>query len=75
MSRPPDPRTPAELEQVQTRWVGSDSILFATSHRPWPPPDTPWVMTQRWNDLLFLHYEVPAELLRPLVPDVLTLDT
>ena len=36
---------------------------------------TPWVMTQRWNDLLFLHYEVPAERLRALVPDVLTLDT
>jgi uncharacterized protein YqjF (DUF2071 family) len=36
---------------------------------------TPWVMTQRWNDLLFLHYEVPAEKIRPLVPEVLALDT
>ena len=36
---------------------------------------TPWVMTQRWNDLLFLHYQVPAEKLRPRVPEVLTLDT
>jgi uncharacterized protein YqjF (DUF2071 family) len=35
----------------------------------------PWVMTQRWNDLLFLHYAVAPALLRPLVPDVLTLDT
>jgi uncharacterized protein YqjF (DUF2071 family) len=35
----------------------------------------PWIMTQRWNDLLFLHYAVPPEVLRPLVPDTLTLDT
>ena len=73
--RLPDSRTPAELEEVQTRWVGFDSILFATSHRPWPPPMTPWVMTQRWSDLLFLHYSVTPETLRPLVPEVLTLDT
>jgi hypothetical protein len=36
---------------------------------------TPWVMTQRWNDLLFLHYAIPAEKLRALVPEALTLDT
>jgi len=36
---------------------------------------SPWIMTQRWNDLLFLHYALPPEVLRPLVPDVLTLDT
>ncbi len=35
----------------------------------------PWVMTQRWNDLLFLHYAVSPGLLRPLIPDVLELDT
>lgn len=32
-------------------------------------------MTQRWNDLLFLHYSMAPEALRSLVPDVLTLDT
>jgi hypothetical protein len=32
-------------------------------------------MTQRWNDLLFLHYSVAPELLRPLIPDALTLET
>ena len=36
---------------------------------------TPWVMTQCWNDLLFMHYEVAAEKLRALVPEALTLDT
>ncbi len=72
-------RSPADSsfdpEEARTRWFGADSILFATAHRPWPAPVTPWVMTQRWNDLLFLHYEIPVDKLRPLVPEVLTLDT
>ena len=34
----------------------------------------PWIMTQRWNDLMFLHYALPPEVVRALVPDVLTLD-
>lgn len=71
--RIPDLTTPA-LEENLTTWLGADSILFATAHRPWPLPSTPWVMTQRWNDLLFLHYAVAPHLLRPLVPDVLALD-
>jgi uncharacterized protein YqjF (DUF2071 family) len=62
-------------EESRTQWVGADSILFATAHRPWPAPMAPWIMTQRWNDLLFLHYPVSPEALRQLVPDVLTLDT
>jgi uncharacterized protein YqjF (DUF2071 family) len=62
-------------DEQRTRWIGADSILFATQHRPWPPPMTPWVMTQRWNDLLFLHYDVAPERLRELVPSSLTLDT
>jgi len=73
----PKPQMPAspELEDEPTRWISVNSILFATRHRPWPPPMTPWVMTQRWNDLLFLHYEVPPEMLRVLVPEALELDT
>ena len=35
----------------------------------------PWVMTQRWNDLLFLHYALAPEAVRAVVPEVLTLDT
>ncbi len=74
MKLPPDPDLNT-AEQDQIRWIGSDSILFATAHRPWPPPMTPWLMAQRWNDLLFLHYAVAPEALRPLVPEMLTLDT
>lgn len=36
---------------------------------------TPWVMSQRWNDLLFLHYALAPETIRPLLPEVLQLDT
>ena len=32
-------------------------------------------MTQLWKDLLFLHYPVQPEALRPLVPERLTLET
>jgi uncharacterized protein YqjF (DUF2071 family) len=32
-------------------------------------PATPWVMGQTWDDLLFVHYRVPIETLRPLVPE------
>jgi uncharacterized protein len=55
--------------------VGGDSILFATAHRPWPAPMAPWIMTQRWHDLLFLHYALEPEALRAVVPEALTLDT
>ena len=73
---PEPPNFPAaELDEGRTRWIGADSILFATQHRPWPAPMAPWVMTQRWNDLLFLHYAVSAEKLRALVPEALALDT
>ncbi len=32
-------------------------------------------MQQTWNDLLFAHWPVPSEVLRPLVPPALHLDT
>jgi uncharacterized protein YqjF (DUF2071 family) len=60
---------------TRTQWVGADSILFATAHRPWPAPMAPWIMTQRWNDLLFMHYSLAPEVVRALVPEFLTLDT
>ncbi|MGH9174548.1 MAG: YqjF family protein, partial [Vicinamibacterales bacterium] len=43
--------------------------------RPWPVPDGPWVMTQRWHDLLFMHWPLAPQVLRPLVPAALPLDT
>jgi uncharacterized protein YqjF (DUF2071 family) len=35
----------------------------------------PWIMRQVWTDLLFAHWRVPFETLRPLVPASLTLET
>ncbi len=49
-------------------------ILRAVGHRPWPLPRRPWIMVQVWHDLLFAHWRVPSDRLRPLVPDVLALD-
>jgi hypothetical protein len=37
-------------------------------------PDARPTGTQRWRDLLFVHWRVPAEALRPLVPAALELD-
>lgn len=51
------------------------SISTEVSHRPWPLPDTPWIMAQRWESLLFTHWPLPVEVLRPLIPPGLTLDT
>jgi uncharacterized protein YqjF (DUF2071 family) len=49
-------------------------ILSETAHRPWPMPDSPWVMTQTWHDLLFAHWRVEAGPLRAKVPRPFTLD-
>jgi uncharacterized protein YqjF (DUF2071 family) len=50
-------------------------ILGSTSHRPWPVPNRPWIGVQIWHDLLFAHWPVSAQVLRPLVPSQLPLDT
>lgn len=42
--------------------------LAQTNHRPWPMPAGPPVLFQRWVNLAFLHWPVPAARLRPLVP-------
>ncbi len=43
-----------------------------TDHRCWPIPARRWTWRQSWKDLLFAHWPVPVELLRPLVPSGLT---
>lgn len=44
-----------------------------TSHRPYPLPETPWVMHQAWNDFLFMHWPVSVEQVRACVPEALPL--
>ncbi|MFL5827795.1 MAG: YqjF family protein [Thermoleophilaceae bacterium] len=52
----------------------SGDLLSDRSHRPWPVPDEPWLQAQTWEDLLFAHWPVPVEALRPLVPPQLPID-
>ncbi len=51
------------------------NLLSQQDHRPWPAPRRPWIMVQVWRDLLFAHWEVPADVIRPLVASQLELDT
>ena len=48
--------------------------LESVAHRPWPVPAGQWVMVQVWHDLLFAHWPIAFESLRPLVPPQLHLD-
>lgn len=52
----------------------TEAIASDVEHRPWPLPAGPWLMVQRWQRLLFAHWRVPADVLRPLVPAPLVLD-
>src|SRR2546425_10260967 len=52
--------------------VPSDSIDRLS---PTLRPNGRRAMFQRWADLLFLHWIVPADQITPLLPPVLTLDT
>jgi uncharacterized protein len=50
-------------------------VLSQTEHRPYPLPEGPWVLRMRWHDLLFMHWPVPEEILRTMIPASLRLDT
>lgn len=51
------------------------SILYSTSHRPFPIPRGPWIYYQEWYKSLFLHWKVSLETLRNCVPEKLKIDT
>jgi uncharacterized protein len=51
------------------------ALLREVAHRPWPLPRGPWVMAQRWHELLFAHWPVAPEKLQALIPGTLTIDT
>src|SRR3954467_5395579 len=42
--------------------------LEQTSHRPFALPQRDWIMGQTWEQLAFLHWRVPEEELRKVVP-------
>src|SRR6266568_4326072 len=69
-------RVYSENAVVETRLCAvMTSVLKQIAHRPWPLPVGPWVMAQRWHDLLFAHWPVPAAELQHHIPTPLTIDT
>lgn len=55
--------------------IALSNIPTEVSHRPWPLPKTRWALTQRWNDLLFAHWPIPAADLAGRLPEGLVIDT
>ncbi len=53
----------------------TDKVLARTEHRPYPLPGGPWALAMSWHDLLFMHWPVAADTLRPLILPSLHLDT
>jgi hypothetical protein len=60
--------------EFETQFVTADSLLYSVEHRPWLPPDAQWLISQSWNDVLFVHFAMAPSALRPLVPETLTLE-
>lgn len=50
------------------------AVTEQAEHRPWPLRERAWVMAQTWEDLLFVHWPVDPDQVRPQVPDGLELD-
>src|ERR1039458_3919846 len=50
-------------------------FLVRTSHKPRLLPAALWVISQRWNDLLFAPWAVPASSIAALLPAGLQVDT
>lgn len=51
-----------------------EEVLQSVSHRPWAIPEGQWMFYQEWNRAIFLHFEVPYDVLRKLVPEEIELD-
>jgi uncharacterized protein YqjF (DUF2071 family) len=63
------------LTRSLARPLVAGAVLPPATHRPWPLPRRPWIMRQTWEHLLFAHWPLPKQTLRPLVPASLTLET
>ncbi len=51
------------------------NILSKTAHRTWDLPVESWKYYQEWNNALFMHWEVPIEILAECVPEDMQIDT
>lgn len=52
-----------------------EHIARQHDQRQWSPPARPWIIRQTWRDLLFAHWPVAPEVLRPLIPAQLEMET
>jgi len=50
------------------------ALVTSMAHRR-PRPAGPWSVAMRWRNLLFAHWPVAADELRPLIPPALEIDT
>ncbi|MFC7391692.1 YqjF family protein [Scopulibacillus cellulosilyticus] len=50
-------------------------MKMQTNHRPFPLPIRPWMMTQTWNDVFFIHWPIDFDDIRDKVPKQLYIDT
>lgn len=50
-------------------------VLKAVNHRPYPLPNKRWLMTQTWEDLVFIHYPIQKERIEQHIPSPLEVDT
>lgn len=53
----------------------ASKILHNKNHRSFDYPKRPWKFYQEWNKVIFLHWEVEPELLKPFLPKAIELDT
>lgn len=51
------------------------NILHHIEHRDYPLPHGPWLATQKWNHLLFMHLPISKDTLIKYIPKALELDT
>lgn len=49
-------------------------ILNSTAHRSYPLPEGPWLMTQRWDHVFFIHLPVSKDIITRFIPNGLELD-
>lgn len=49
-------------------------LLNTTNHRPWEIPTDNWKFYQKWNSVIFLHYQVDLTELKKFIPNELEID-
>lgn len=64
-----------KYKRKERHTMRADEILAATKHRNYPLPESSWIMRQDWHELLFAHWPIAPEALRPLIPSCFHVDT